>query len=114
MYDTRNTDDKQNVTMFNLLCTVILPCLIKYNDTSSSTVQVPFSIALSIGKYGVNDGGVAGPGIMCRFSTITTNITKTVTTATKRNMNLSVMVEKEQGTRSQESRLIFPISSRGC
>jgi hypothetical protein len=63
-----------------------------YNDTSNNILQVPFKKAFNSGRYGVNAGGVSGPGIKWRFNTITTAITKTVTAATNRNMNLSVMV----------------------
>ena len=91
MYDTKKMEDRQKVNMLSLLCTVIFPCLIKYRDTNSNTLQVPFKNALSKGKYGVNAGATAGPGIKWRFNIITTAITKTVTPATKRNMNLSVI-----------------------
>lgn len=55
-------------------------------------LQVPFKKAFSNGRYGVKAGGVAGPGIRWRFSIITTAITNMVTPATKRNMNLSVIL----------------------
>jgi hypothetical protein len=46
---------------------VIFPCLIKYKDTNSKMLQVPLSTAFNKGKYGVNDGATAGPGIKWRF-----------------------------------------------
>jgi hypothetical protein len=80
------------VIMFNRLCVATFPCLILYNEIRSNILQVPFKIALSSGRYGVNAGGVAGPGIRCRLSTITTAITNIVTPVTNLKINLSVML----------------------
>jgi hypothetical protein len=70
----------------------MLPCLIKYNEVRSNTVHNAFKTALSIGRYGVNDGATAGPGIRCLFNRITNNITTVVMAATKRSINLSLMI----------------------
>jgi hypothetical protein len=85
------------LTAYALLC---FPFLMKYNEINSNTLQVPLSNAFSKGRYGVKAGGVAGPGIRWRFNKITTVITKMVTPATNRNINLSVMMF---GVRNQES-----------
>ncbi len=74
------------------LWTVIFLCFIKYRETNNSTVQVPFIMAFSFGKNGVNDGIVSGPGITFLFNSTTTANTNTDTTATNRNINLSVML----------------------
>lgn len=72
----------------------MFPCLIKYNETNSRMVHVPFNMALSIGKYSVKEGATAGPGIKCLFKIKTTIITNMVMAATKRNINLSVIFER--------------------
>jgi len=76
------------------LCIGILPCLIKYKEVSSSTLQVPFSMAFSLGKKNVNDGNTAGTGSIFILNITTTTKTNTDTAATKRKINLSV-IKKE-------------------
>jgi hypothetical protein len=81
-----------NAVMLMRLCIAIFFRLIKYNENSSSTVQVPFSMALSLGKKIAKDGTTAGLGSTLRLNTNTTKNTNIDTAATKRNMNLSVIL----------------------
>jgi len=84
---------------------VMLRCFIKYSDISSKTLQVPFKMALSFGRYGVKAGITTGAGMILRFKMITTTNTKIEIAATKRNINLSVMFfEEEAGIKMQKSR----------
>ena len=70
----------------------MFPFFIKYKDKRSRTLQAPFNIAFSLGKNGVNDGIKSSPGITFRLRSNTTTNTKIDTAATKRNINLSVMI----------------------
>jgi len=83
-----------NAVILMRLCMLILFCLIKYSESNSNTVQVPFNMALSFGKKMAKDGTTAGLGNILRLSTNTTTKTNTDTAATKRNINLSVMVNR--------------------
>jgi hypothetical protein len=91
-----------------------LKCLYVYEQLHflcGCCIMIPVTIrckyhlksAFNSGRYGVNAGGVSGPGIKWRFNTITTAITKTVTAATNRNMNLSVIVLRESGIKGNKS-----------
>jgi hypothetical protein len=55
-------------------------------------LHVPFNIALSFGKKIVNDGTTAGLGSILRLKTNTSKHTNMDTAATKRNINLSVIL----------------------
>jgi len=79
----------------------------KYKDISKSTLQVPFIIALKKGNKWVNDGIVAGPGIIFLLRITTTANTKTETAATKRNINLSVICDEKQVSRAKNQDLLF-------
>ncbi len=92
MYDTRNNDDKQNASILIRLCQTTLPCVIKYNDIRSNTLHVPFNIALSKGSKCVKDGVTSGVGNILLLRITTTANTNTDIKATKRNINLSVIV----------------------
>jgi hypothetical protein len=69
-----------------------LPFFIKYKETSNRTLHVPLRIAFSLGRYITNEGTIAGAGIRCLFKMITTKNTNTDIAATKRNINLSVII----------------------
>ena len=74
----------------------------KYNDINSNTEQVPFMMALSLGKKDTNSGITAGFGITLRLKIKTTTNTKMDTAATKRNINLSVIL-LESRDKNQDS-----------
>ena len=92
IYDTRKSDESINASILMRLCMVMLRCLMNHNEINSSTLQVPFKIALSFGRYGVKAGITAGAGIILRFKMITTTNTNMDMAATNRNINLSVMM----------------------
>jgi hypothetical protein len=91
MYDTRKRDDRQKANILIRLCMIMLRCLIKYNESNNSTLQVPFSMALSFGRYNVNEGVTSGTGKIFLLRITTTANTNMDTAATKRNINLSVI-----------------------
>ena len=72
-------------------------------------MQVPFIIALSVGKNDTNDGITSGLGTTLRLKIKTTTNTNMDTAATNRNINLSVMLLKiqESGIKSQELSSLF-------
>jgi hypothetical protein len=63
----------------------------KYNEISNNIQHIPLMTAFILGRYWANEGMVEGTGKTRRFRSNTTRNTKMETTATKRNINLSVM-----------------------